>query len=121
MALFKILQGTVNNLNATNDDGSAKVPYHEGYCYFTTDEGKLYIDAVDKRICLHAEKADFADRLGQYTIGGYNKPIYLSNGVPIVCDNFLPLSAGEENKITGALGLGDAMYGTDLPNDSFEG
>jgi len=35
LALFKISQGNSSNL-PTN--------YHNGYCYFTIDEGKLYID-----------------------------------------------------------------------------
>lgn len=35
MALFKINKGQASNLPST---------YTEGYCYFTTDEGKFYID-----------------------------------------------------------------------------
>ena len=36
MALFKILRGLSSELNA--------VPFHDGYCYFTTDTGMFYID-----------------------------------------------------------------------------
>lgn len=40
----------------------------EGYCYFTTDDGKFYIDTgtgtgTSKRVCLNAAKADKADKL----------------------------------------------------------
>ena len=49
MALFKIKKGLKSNLPKT---------YNEGYCYFTTDDGKFYIDTKDNdesgRICLNA-------------------------------------------------------------------
>lgn len=57
MALFKISKGLSENLPTT---------YNEGYAYFTTDDGKFYIDtnnSVDGRIGLNAFKAD-TDRLG---------------------------------------------------------
>ena len=53
MALFKISKGLAANLPTT---------YKEGYCYFTTDDGKFYIDTADGaasgRICLNAAAAD---------------------------------------------------------------
>ena len=52
MALFKIKKGLSENLPST---------YVEGYCYFTTDDGKFYIDTTNTvagRIALNAEKAD---------------------------------------------------------------
>ena len=52
MALFKIKKGLKANLPTT---------YVEGYCYFTTDDGKFYIDtsnAAAGRVVLNAEKAD---------------------------------------------------------------
>ena len=52
MALFKISKGLKANLPST---------YNEGYCYFTTDDGKMYIDSTNTssgRICLNAAKAD---------------------------------------------------------------
>lgn len=52
MALFKINKGKKANLPST---------YTEGYCYFTTDDGKFYIDTTDAaagRILLNAGKAD---------------------------------------------------------------
>ena len=50
MALFKISKGLSQNLP------SKKVA---GYCYFTTDDGKFYIDTTDsKRVCLNAATAD---------------------------------------------------------------
>lgn len=42
MALFKILSGYSENLNMDS------VPFHEGYCYFTKDNQKLYIDYLDE-------------------------------------------------------------------------
>lgn len=42
MALFKLSSGYSENLNLTS------VPFHEGYCYFTKDSQKLYIDYLDK-------------------------------------------------------------------------
>ena len=62
MALFKIEKGLAINLEANR-------PYtKEGYAYFTTDDGKLYIDIYcdvttparigKDRICLNADKAD---------------------------------------------------------------
>ena len=56
MALFKISRGMAANLPKT---------YHEGYCYFTVDDGKFYIDTTDDasgRIVLNAASAD-TDRL----------------------------------------------------------
>jgi len=63
MALFKILQGDSSRIDIS------VTPFHEGYAYFTPDDGKFYIDAVvngvNKRICInpnnsgasHAEEA----------------------------------------------------------------
>lgn len=58
MALFKIEKGKSENLTANRKTTK------EGYCYFTTDDGKFYIDIKDSndvatnRICLNANKAD---------------------------------------------------------------
>ena len=52
MALFKIKKGVKANLPST---------YTEGYCYFTTDDGKFYIDTTNTaagRIILNAYQAD---------------------------------------------------------------
>jgi len=64
LALFKIEKGESGKLMTNR-------PYaHEGYCYFTTDDGKFYIDIAGNgtsatpavigtnRIALSAEKAD---------------------------------------------------------------
>lgn len=62
MALFKQFHGTETELN-TN------MPIDEGKNYFLTDNGKMYIDAVDpqdkvtKRFCLNAAEADTAAAL----------------------------------------------------------
>jgi hypothetical protein len=57
LALFKIEKGLAANLT-TN-----RPTTNEGYCYFTSDDGKFYIDIatgsdLTKRICLNAYKAD---------------------------------------------------------------
>jgi hypothetical protein len=52
LALFKIKKGLKANLPST---------YNEGYCYFTTDDGKMYIDTTSSssgRVCLNAATAD---------------------------------------------------------------
>ena len=54
MALFKIFKGKKINLPKT---------YNEGYCYFTEDDGKFYIDTTSEasgRKCLNANEADHA-------------------------------------------------------------
>lgn len=82
MALFKIEKGLAINLEANR-------PYtKEGYAYFTTDDGKLYIDIYGDgttparigkdRICLNAANADTAD----YAIKAkYNEAGYIPNSV----------------------------------------
>lgn len=57
MALFKIEKGLATNLTSKRSNTV------EGYCYFTTDDGKFYIDIetgddLSKRICLNAYTAD---------------------------------------------------------------
>ena len=55
LALFKIFKGKKINLPKT---------YNEGYCYFTEDDGKFYIDTTSNasgRKCLNAGHADSAD------------------------------------------------------------
>lgn len=44
MALFKILRGNSANIS------TSITPYHDGWAYFTVDDGKFYIDANNKRI-----------------------------------------------------------------------
>jgi hypothetical protein len=56
LALFKIFKGNSSTLPET---------YKDGYCYFTIDDGKMYIDTSNAtdgsgRICLNAKMADIA-------------------------------------------------------------
>ena len=44
MALFKILKGDSSRIS------TSVTPFHEGYAYFTPDDGGLYIDANGERI-----------------------------------------------------------------------
>lgn len=39
MALFKIQRGDSSRISTST------TPFHDGYCYFTTDDGGFYIDA----------------------------------------------------------------------------
>lgn len=90
MALFKISKGLAANLPNT---------YNEGYCYFTTDDGKFYIDTSNDasgRVALNAYLSDRARQLtyeatdnGEetpYFRGGPYTPVYFNDGVPVVCD-----------------------------------
>ena len=41
MSLFKILRGSSSRI------GLSATPFHDGYAYFTPDDGGFYIDAED--------------------------------------------------------------------------
>lgn len=56
MALFKQFHGTETELNT-------QVPIQEGRNYFLTNNGKMFIDTANERICLNAEEADVAKAL----------------------------------------------------------
>lgn len=49
--LFKILKGDSSRISLDI------TPFHDGWCYFTSDDGKLYIDSddggVQKRTCIN--------------------------------------------------------------------
>ena len=81
MALFKIEKGLAANLAANRPNTN------EGWCYFTTDDGKFYIDIDTKvndtsnRIALNANTADKLTS----NAGDNNTPVYFSNGVPVAC------------------------------------
>lgn len=63
-----------------------------------------------------------AQKLGTINVGNSNKPIYLEEGTPKECVDFLPLSAGENKKLIGPLGLTENInYGTSLPDNGFDG
>lgn len=51
--LFKILQGDSSRISTD------VTPLHPGWCYFTSDDGKLYIDSeengVQKRTCINPD------------------------------------------------------------------
>ena len=99
----------------------------DGYCYVTTNDHKFYVDYTKDdgtldRFALNAVYADVAELLGKNTVGSSTKPIYLNNGSPVACEDFLPLSAGENKKLTGPLGLTENInYGASLPDDGFVG
>jgi len=82
LALFKIFKGPQNNLGTAASGTNAA---HEGYAYFTTDNGKFYIDIVDaataeigvNRIPLSADKAD-KDDLGNIIKNTYAASLNLA-------------------------------------------
>jgi hypothetical protein len=75
----------------------------EGYCYFTTDDGKFYIDIatgsdLSKRVCLNAYKAD---RLNCGQIGSSTNPVYFSSeGVPVATTYKLNTTVPADAKFT---------------------
>lgn len=80
MALFKISKGLKNNLPSSKTDG---------WCYFTTDDGKFWIDYKDtdnalKRKAVNAAYADTAGKLDT-SAGDANTPVYFSGGKPVAC------------------------------------
>lgn len=48
MALFKILRGNSSKLFDEKGNISTAVPFNDGYCYFTPDNKKFYIDWLDE-------------------------------------------------------------------------
>lgn len=48
MALFKILRGDSSKLFDENGNISLGVPFNDGYCYFTPDTKRFYIDWLDE-------------------------------------------------------------------------
>ena len=69
MALFKIEKGLAENLSSKRPNTV------EGYCYFTTDDGKFYIDTAtangtSNRVCLNAAKADKLKTARTITVNG---------------------------------------------------
>lgn len=80
MALFKIEKGLASGL------ATARPNTNEGWCYFTTDDGKFYIDiatgtGTSKRVVLNAGAAD------KLTVnaGDSNTPVYFKDGIPVAC------------------------------------
>lgn len=54
MALFKTMRGPSSRISTD------VTPFHDGYAYFTPDDGRFYIDAADsgvnKRICINPSR-----------------------------------------------------------------
>lgn len=61
MALFKAVQGPSSRIDLQS------TPFHEGWIYLTTDDGKLYVDVVrnstQERICLNEEPTISPDEI----------------------------------------------------------
>ena len=65
MALFKILRGNSSKLFDVNGNISSTVPFNDGYCYFTPDNKKFYIDWLDESKGEHRDPLNsfLADKL----------------------------------------------------------
>ena len=65
MALFKILRGNSSKLFNSNGSISSTVPFNDGYCYFTPDNKKFYIDWLDESKGQHRDPLNsfLADKL----------------------------------------------------------
>ena len=108
MALFKILKGQSANLPNT---------YHEGYCYFTTDTKKFYIDISSvndpsSRVELNANIADYAVR-AYYDEDGINiADNYLKTGTNSDLDaNEMLITDSQKNVTTRKLVDGYTIVG----------
>ncbi len=70
MGLFKILRGDSSRISTT------VTPFHDGYAYFTPDDGKLYIDAQvgneQRRICVSGASVAINDEAPTYTVAPEN-------------------------------------------------
>ena len=65
MALFKILRGNSSKLFNSSGGISDTVPFNDGYCYFTPDNKKFYIDWLDESNGQHRDPLNsfLADKL----------------------------------------------------------
>lgn len=65
MALFKILRGNSSKLFNSSGGISSTVPFNDGYCYFTPDNKKFYIDWLDESNGQHRDPLNsfLADKL----------------------------------------------------------
>ena len=103
MALFKILKGLTGNLPAS---------YVDGYCYFTTNDGKFYIDTssiASGRLPLNAYKADIFSSPRTIALTGEVIGSISSNGLngwsiatTIDQKKLCPLVIGTQSAVTGA-------------------
>lgn len=96
MALFKILRGNSSKLFNSSGGISDTVPFNDGYCYFTPDNKKFYIDWLDESKGQHRDPLNsfLADKLlsswtdinkVQHT--GSAKLVGFTDGAAIINDN----------------------------------
>lgn len=120
MALFKISKGLKTNLPSSKTDG---------WCYFTTDDGKFWIDYKDtdnalKRKAVNAAYADAAGKLGT-SAGDANTPVYFSGGKPVACTSLDLDTSGNAATATTASKVANALTiqgnGTTLTNGTYDG
>lgn len=109
MALFKISKGKSNKLPVT---------YKEGHCYFTTDDGKFYVDTTDTaagRVALNALYSD-ANRVQELSSGadlnGIIEPGYYGVFASATAQSLLnnPLSATATGIMLRVYKIGTSYY-----------
>lgn len=96
MALFKPMYGSSTDLTTQ--------ALHDGYAYFTTDDGKFYIDyAVLANGTPTGEiQRKAISALGHVTAGTDMIPVYFNNGVPTACNiDLSPITGDMIREITG--------------------
>lgn len=124
MALFRIFKGNKNKLGAVPGAGEQDTRYaHEGFAYFTPDDGKFYIDIAGNtgdtntpavigtnRIPLSADKAD-KDKLGQVIDETYAVDIdFVNNALTLIAGDgsslaTIPIMVAATGSTAGAAGL----------------
>lgn len=143
--LFDITGQAITSFTKPEDEGKKPVYFRDGQplqCDDTLDVSILgnAATATNADSATHAVEADSATIAdGAYFLldlnnpqvslntGNQKLPVYFNDGVPVECDKFLPLSAGEQYKINGPLGLTvKKNYGTlsdldELSNSSDSG
>ena len=96
MALFKILRGNSSKLFNSSGGISSTVPFNDGYCYFTPDNKKFYIDWLDESKVQHRDPLNsfLADKLlsswtdvNKIQHTGTAKLVGFTDGAAIINDN----------------------------------
>ena len=104
--LFKMLKGDSSRISLDI------TPFHDGWCYYTTDDGKLYIDSEDggkqKRTCINP------------TSGGASRAVTgtLTKNGWVSGRQTLPVAGLQENQI-GVIGI--ALEVTDSQMEAAKG
>lgn len=106
MSLFKILRGDSSRIDTNT------TPFHDGYAYFTPDDGGLYIDAIvnddEKRIRVNPEGIPVGEKgaaNGVATLGSDGKvpTIQLDMENSAISGSTKPITSGAVYSILGTV------------------